>query len=154
MTWEAPISPQTLVDEIDREGAPHGLCGYVDEEMGAAFVCEVEHAPESYGGLSDCSRMGVGRRLMAVDHEHPMMAVMANRILPGETDPAERYRMLDAQIARRKQRQSDDQAAEFKSVMARSMRGGAIFHGGTLTDGAANRQARRIREAMRRRGGG
>ncbi len=152
MEWNEPISPQSLVDQINDEGEAFGLCAVVDEEMGAVFACEVEPAPEAYFGLADCSREGPGRRLATVDDEHPLSAVFGNRIQAGEVNPLERYHRHDEQLAKKKALASEAHAHDFRSTMARSMRGGAIFYDGMLADGATNRKARRIREALRKRG--
>lgn len=154
MEWSEPISPYSLVDQINDEGAAFGLCADFDEEMGRVFVCETEPQTEVCFGFGDCSRAAPGRRLCSVDDEHPFSAVHGNRIFAGEDNPLERYHRFDAMMAKKRQEKSDGTREEFISVQSLKLRGGARYWAGMNTDLATNRRARRIREALRRAGGG
>ena len=151
--WDEPISPASLVEQIDREGREFGLCAEYNERAQAVFVCEREPQTEGGWGTADCSRMGRGRVLVAVDDEHPLSSVFGSRIGPGEVDPGRRHKVHAELQAKRAAEQSEAFDRAVKDDMRRRLRGGAIFYGGQLADSAANRQARRIRQALRRRGG-
>lgn len=151
--WAEPISPASLVEQVNAEGAEHGLCGFYEERAQTVFVCEREPQTEGGWGIADCSRMGRGRILASVDDEHPLSAVFGNRVMPGEVKPGDRYKRFEEAQAAQARDVSEQTAREIKDNMARRLRGGAIFYGGQLADTEMNRKARRIRQSLRRRNG-
>lgn len=155
--WDLPISPQSLVDQINREGAAWGLVGEYDEAMQRVFVCELRPQVDESYGLTECTGESGTRRICSVDDEHPFSAALAMRISNHEAiRPAEtRHNAYKAQKAAQEQKMLDDHAAEVKAATKlRVAKRGAMFWPEMNRDLIANRKARRIREAMRRRGGG
>jgi hypothetical protein len=157
LSWSLPMAPQSIVDEINEQGAlldaPVGA--EYDEEMGRVFICEVVPRVEVVGGVGFHVDEAPVRRICSIDDAHPFSAAIGLlKIQPHlAARPQQVYENHDANQKREAKRQSDDHRAQFTSVNALKFRGGARYWSGMENDLAANRKARRIREALRRRGG-
>jgi len=152
--WTDPVSPDSLVEQIDKEAASFGLCAEYDPDMGVVFVCETEPKPEARYGLGDCSREAAGRRLMGVDDAHPLAQVFGHRILPGEVKPGERFDRYHETKERTAEQIKAESRKDIVSAMRLRLSGGARFYGGMLdlTQEYRKAKAQRLIDRLRRGG--
>lgn len=149
--WADPISPQSLVDQINEQGEGRGLAADYDVEMGRVFVCEVVPRVEEHGGMGAFVDEAPARRLCSVDDAHPFSAALGCRIDAFFAErPAQRYDIAEERKKRADAAVSEAHAHDFKSVMALRFRGGARFWNGMESDLVMNRAQRRANEAARR----
>jgi hypothetical protein len=154
VTWELPISPQTLVDEVNEAGEPWGLVGEYDDEQERVFVCEVRPAVERGWGILDATIEDTSRRLMSVDHVARFSNVLRNRISAIEApDPATRFHRADMQRKKREAELAEAHKKQWESATRLRRQGGIRVYSGMEKDLWAFRQARRMREEIRKRGG-
>lgn len=154
MTWDCPISPQSLCDQVNAAGKPWGLVADYDHEAERVFVCELRPQVERGAGILDCSTTHNTRRICSVSDAVPFSRVLANRIQPFEAaDPAIRFRRRQEQEKQVAARVSRDHAEEFKSATRLKRRGGAMYYGGMEHTLAEYRKARAAREEYRKRRG-
>lgn len=152
--WDLPISPQTLVEQINREGAPWGLVGEYDEAMQRVFVCEVVPSVEDTPIGVDGTTTNL-RRLCSVDDVHPFGAALANRISNHEAVRPQAIRVERFREAQERAAAAmmEAHANEVKAATRLKRRGGAMFYDGMGELLYRNRKQRRIEEAMRRQAG-
>jgi hypothetical protein len=96
--WSPPISVASLKRQINRIRRL-GLVPVYDADAEKMRVCEEVPRIEVQGGIA-VVRTGPWRQIASVDDDHPVAAVLHNRIANGEIDMASRARRADA-IARR-----------------------------------------------------
>lgn len=140
---DCPVSVETLREQVDREGAPWGLCAVVEGDR--VFVAEIVPQAEGSFGLVDVSD-GPHRILCHVDDEHPFSAVLANRLQNGETDLAQRARNYD--VFEKKKQAAEIEARDNEIRERWRVRKKIVSLPGI---GIVNREQRRADAALRRR---
>lgn len=153
--WEHPISPQTLVEQINTEGAVWGLVGEYDEAAQTVYVCEKRPEVTAENGVAYVEEGAELRRICSVDDAHPFSAVLANRITNVEAiRPQEgRNRLFEERQAAHAAAQLEAHAHEVKAATRLKRNGGAMFYDGMGELLYRNRAERRLREAIRRKMG-